>query len=241
MMTVNKKKHGFTFVEFLLGFLIFSIMAVALYSTFASGLKIQKRANSEGLLYHQAKMSLDMIARELESSLSFNFSQSYPALKPFEAGRQRFSFLIADRDQIKRVTYYAQDPDKAMVHKILLGQRSQKNVAVTNIRSNASLGEVVLMRREELLAHFVNGQNDVSSQEEIILDHIEEKSFKILYAYLTTEKGATTLQWQEGWDKDYLPAGVRLEMTLRPSGQSQKVVSVVKDIYIPTGFWEEAS
>ncbi len=235
-----RRKSGFTFIEFLLGSLIFAVIAAALYSTFASGLKVQQRANNEGLLYHQAKLNLDMIARELESAVSIDLSRSYPVFKSFEANGQGFSFLTIDQDQIKRVRYYLQSPQEIFVHKVFLGRRSQKNIAVTNISSGTSFSQATLVRSEQLLSDFLSGGDGHNERPEIILEHIDAATFQVLCAYLTTVQGAAELEWKQGWDKDYLPAGIRMVMTLLPTGRNRRSVAIVKDIYIPTGFWEEA-
>lgn len=235
-----RKKSGFTFIEFLLGSLIFAVIAAALYSTFASGLKVQQRANNEGLLYHQAKLNLDMIARELESAVSIDLSRSYPVFRSFEANSQGFSFLIVDQDQVKRVRYYLQNAQEVSVHKVLLGRRSQKNVAVTNINSDTALSQATLMRSEQPLSDLLGSGAGHGERQEIVLEHIDAATFQVLCAYLTTTQGMTDLEWKQGWDKDYLPAGVRIAMTLLPIGRDKRPVMIVKDIYIPTGFWEEA-
>jgi type II secretory pathway pseudopilin PulG len=229
---------GFTLVEVLLGFLIFSVLALVLYSTFFSGLKIQKRSNEQGAMHHQLKMTLDMITRELEQSIHFDFSNLSPSLKSFEGAARQITFLTIDKEGvIKRISYYLEDKDKVHIYQTLIGQHSQNNVSVVNKKSE-DVPLVVLMRREEPFVDVLSGRPSSDLREEVLLDHIQRNSFSFLYAYLEPAK-AESLSWQDVWDKDYLPSGIRIRLMLIPLNENEKSITVQKDIYNPIGSWGE--
>ncbi len=240
MKRYAKTQYAFTFVETLLGFLIFSIVALVLYSTFFSGLKIQQRSHDDTAMYHEVKMALDMMGRELEQAMAFDFSKMSSDLKDFEPTAQSISFLMADRHgAIKRISYYLEDKDRVQIFKTLIGEHYQNNVSVVNVKQE-QIPSVVLMRREEPFADFIAGAHTSHERQEVLLDHVEPKSFRFLYA-LGLAEDKTSLAWQETWDKEYIPAFIRLEMTLIPSQPKEKPLMIKKDIYIPTGSWEETS
>jgi len=238
MKNQDKKLSAFTLIELLLALLIFSVVALVLYSTFFSGLKIQQRSSENGAMYHQIKMTLDMMTGELQRSINFNFSSLSPKLKAFEGTGDRISFLIAEKTGvIKRISYYLENKDKIRIYKTLIGQSYKKNVSVQNIRQE-QIPTVVLMRSEEPFSDFASGAKSSNAYEEVLLDNVQKDSFKILYAYL--KSGASSLTWKEPWEQEYLPSGVRLQMILVPLEEKQKPISIVKDFYIPTGSWGEA-
>jgi len=234
-----KKKYqtfyAFTFVELLLGFLIFSVVVLVLYSTFFSGLKIQKRANNDGAMAHQVKMTLDMMTGELQEAIHFDFSNAAPALTSFEGTKDRVSFLTTGKDgAIKRVSYYVTDKDKVRILKTLVGNRYQKNVSAAYINQK-KVQCIVLMRSEELFIDFVSGKKSSSAREETLLDNIQKNSFKFFYADLAPDQ--SSLIWNNVWDETYIPAGIRLEMTLVPLQEKEKPMEIKKDFYIPSGSW----
>ncbi|MFA6378967.1 MAG: hypothetical protein WCX16_04200 [Candidatus Omnitrophota bacterium] len=236
-----KKKHAFTFVEILLGFLIFSVVTLVLVSTFFSGLKIQQRANDDGAMYHQVKMALDMMTQELEQAIFFDLSNLAPNLKSFEATAKQISFLIADKNGgIKRISYYLEDKEKIHIYKTLLGQHYEKNVSVVDIKSE-KIPSVAFMRSEEAFVDFVSTKRSPTIQQEVLLDNVQRDSLKFSYAYLQPAEEKASLSWQGVWDKEYIPAGVRFEMILVPLKKKEALVTIKKDVYIPTGFWGEPS
>jgi type II secretory pathway pseudopilin PulG len=234
-----QKICAFTFVELLLGFLIFSIVGLVLYSTLFSGLKIQQRSSDDSATYHEIKVALDMMGRELEQAIRFNFSKMAPELKYFEATATSLSFLIIDRPSvIKRIRYYLEDKDKVHIYQTLVGQHYQKNVSLIN-STQEQTQPMVLMRSEEPFLDFVSKVKSSDGYQEVLLEPVGRDSLKWSYAYIQSSENKAFLSWEDVWDKDYIPAGMRLEVTLLPLGNKKQPMVVKKDIYIPTGFWGE--
>lgn len=229
---------GFTLIEILLGFLIFSIILVVLYSTFFSGIKIEERSVGDAAAYHQAKMSFDMIGHELEEAVPFDFSNFSPELTTFIGTGDSISFLTPGKGGLRRVSYYLKEKGSVKIQRTLIGGRYQKNVLVINTKEE-STPVFCFVRSEEAFVDFVMGDEDLGLKEEILFDNVQTDSFKISYAYLKSEGDTSYLVWQNTWDNLYIPAGVRFELRLAPFKKNDPSINIKKDIYIPTGFWGE--
>ena len=240
MKKIFKKDSGFTLIEILLGFLIFSIILVVLYSTFFSGMKIEERSAGDAATYNQAKMSLDMIGHELEEAVPFNFENFDPGLKAFEGSSLKISFLVKEKNGLRHVSYYLKERDKTKIRQTLIGQHYTKNVAATNITGEETQ-VLCLMRSDEAFVDFVSDAADSSVNEEVLFDNVRPDSFKISYAYLESENENAHLVWKNTWDKEYIPSGIRFEFALESFKKGDPLINIKKDVYIPTGFWGEAS
>ena len=100
------KDKGFTLIELLIAILIFSVVAVAIYSTFSTGLIAWKKGEDSSNLYQEARLALDKMSLELRNALFYSnihfvgkanelyFATLLPS--PGKTGQLRLS----------RVTYY---------------------------------------------------------------------------------------------------------------------------------------
>jgi prepilin-type N-terminal cleavage/methylation domain-containing protein len=85
-------KRGLTLIEILITSAILSLVGVAIYSTFANGLAIWKRANIINQGGNNLRLSLEKINSEIRNT--YNFSQI-----PFEGGREFISFPALIQDE----------------------------------------------------------------------------------------------------------------------------------------------
>lgn len=230
---------GFTFVEVLLGLLIFSLIALVLYSTFFSGLEVQRRADAQGAMSHELKMALDSMARELEQAVPLTLDHLAPDLKSLDGRAQEVVFWHVDKDDaIKRVSYYLKDQDQARVRLTLVAEHLKNNVTVVNTQS-AQLRAKVLMRKEMSFRDAVSSHPPSPLLEEVVLENIQPDSFSFQYAYLDPGQGEPTLSWKKEWTYDYLPSGIRIQLTLAPWDEKGTPAPVLKEIYNPCGSWGE--
>jgi general secretion pathway protein J len=101
-------QHGFTLIEVLVSLAIFSVIALAVYSTFAAGVGAWRRAQEFSSTYRTARLVLDDMAQELTNAVSL-------AGTDFVGEPQRVSLLTVRRHpyapgrpadpRITRVTY----------------------------------------------------------------------------------------------------------------------------------------
>lgn len=71
-----KSEVAFTLIELIVAITIFSIVAVAVYSTFNTGLSSYKKTEIFAKLYQQSRSILDMIAQDLRNSFAYNQTDS---------------------------------------------------------------------------------------------------------------------------------------------------------------------
>ncbi len=107
-MTRGRGQQGFTLIELLVSLAIFSVIALAVYSAFASGVGAWRSAQEFSSTYQTARLVLDDMAQELTNALTLTGSD-------FVGEGQRLSFLTVRRlpdgngrpadPRITRVTY----------------------------------------------------------------------------------------------------------------------------------------
>ncbi len=106
-----RKQDGFTLIELLVSLSIFSIISLAVYSSFAGGVGAWRRAQEFSSIYQTARLLLDDMARELKNAVMISGTD-------FVGAPQRLSFLTLRQSpyttghpvnhQITRVTYEVQ-------------------------------------------------------------------------------------------------------------------------------------
>jgi type II secretion system protein J len=86
-----KDKKGVTFVELIVAVSIFAVVSVAVYSTFAMGLSVWRRARNAQALYQNIRLALDEMARDLQNAVAY-FDPGQPTAINFEGEKDRISF-----------------------------------------------------------------------------------------------------------------------------------------------------
>jgi general secretion pathway protein J len=86
-----KAIKGFTLIEVLVSLTLLTVILGAVYSSFFSIQRAMERFDKVSLKYHETRTALDMIRREIESSLIKN-----PREK--DISKEKASFIIKDRD-----------------------------------------------------------------------------------------------------------------------------------------------
>jgi prepilin-type N-terminal cleavage/methylation domain-containing protein len=95
------KRHyltGFTLIEILIVSAIFSVVAIAIYSTFASGMNIWRRVENVSLLERKINLRLEKMSCELRQSLNF-------ADIGFEGSKEGLTFALLVDGEICEVCY----------------------------------------------------------------------------------------------------------------------------------------
>lgn len=101
-------QQGFTLIELVVGLAIYAVIALAVYSAFASGVGAWRKAREFSSTYQTARVVLDDLARELTNAVTLSRAD-------FVGEPQRLSFLTVRRHRepaghpadpgITRVTY----------------------------------------------------------------------------------------------------------------------------------------
>lgn len=82
-----RKQPGFTLIELMVSLSIFSIISLAVYSTFASGIGAWRRARGFSSVYQTARLLLSDVAHELKNAVMISGSE-------FVGAPQKISFLV---------------------------------------------------------------------------------------------------------------------------------------------------
>ena len=95
----KKAPKGFTLVELLIVVSIFSVVSIAIYSTFSSGASILRRIKNIDFKQHKLLLKTERLSRELREQ------PNYKKLL-FEGNKSRVSFAASLNYFPSRVTYY---------------------------------------------------------------------------------------------------------------------------------------
>lgn len=226
---------GFTLIEMLLGLSIFSIIAVSLYGTLDSALRLNRRSDDVNGIYCEARWVLDQMAGDLERMRAFNFANSYPQLTAFSGSSDKISFLSSTDTGLKVISYYLELPDQGTVHKVIIGGHTNENRSLT-VRYEEKFVLYSLVREEKSFADYVAGNAQARVEKDVLSPHIQEGSLKFSYAYLQGQQEDGKIAWKDSWEEPYIPAGVRIKATFVKPGKVKQPIVFTKDVYIPAGY-----
>lgn len=106
----NLSRTGFTFVELILAASIFAIVAVAIYSTFGTGISAWKKTQKAQNVYQDIRLALDKMAQDLESAVLY---KDEPDFSNFAGMNNQVSFYtLVDvfrempiHPELRKITY----------------------------------------------------------------------------------------------------------------------------------------
>ena len=229
------RKDGFTIIELFLGLLIFSIVAMMLYSVFSTGLKIDRKTRNTGKILNEMRWSVHQMVLELENMLPFNFANSYPDKVAFEGQSDRVSFILASGKKnldFKVISYYLQKPSYGKIRKTVIGQKNSKNVSIVSHYEQESAKTMWLVHEEKTFSEYLQ---DKSGEIEILSSSLKEGGLKFSYAFV--EEGSQDIIWKEIWKEPHLPLGVRMELTFWNPENPNQDIPIERDVLIPIGSW----
>jgi len=229
------RPNGFTLLELLLGLMIFSILAVTVYSTFSSGLLINERSQKKNEIYREARWFFSQIGRELENMIPYNFANSYPQKSSFVGTEESISFVTRAADGLKVVSYYLIDPEEGEIHKTIIGKVSSKNVRATNKTERYQRIQYVVRKEEDFIEHLSGGTGQ-STVEEVVCINVAANGLKFSFGYLEGEETPKRV-WVEKWDNPYLPSNVRIKATFVLPNEQRDLLPLTKEVLIPSGYW----
>jgi len=178
-----RKQDGFTLIELLVSLSIFSIISLAVYSSFASGVGAWRRAQEFSSIYQTARLLLDDMARELKNAVMISGTD-------FVGAPQRLSFLT-----LRQSPYTTGRPANHQIARVTYEVR----------RDQASSG-YSLFRLEA--SDIKNSQED-RGEPELMVGSISRLDFEYTYKNSTGE----ILPWKEVWQvSDAIPLGVKITL-----------------------------
>jgi prepilin-type N-terminal cleavage/methylation domain-containing protein len=85
-MRPQGKEKGFTLIEMVVSLTIFSVISLSVYSAFAGGLSVWRKAKEFSSIYQTARLLLDQMALELKNSVKVSSTE-------FKGGPRMISFI----------------------------------------------------------------------------------------------------------------------------------------------------
>ncbi len=229
---VFKWSKGFTLVELLLGLAITAIIGTCIASMFWSAMKLDDKMRRVHNNYMEVLMADQAMSHDLENALNLDFSASYPDAQIFDGQNTEFSFITQTPKGIKHVHYYSG---------LLGGPTAQSMIGrVVNpssadaVYTKDTLPIEFLVRQESSLADWLNGTN-TSTTTQIVAAGLKKGSFNCQYApYSKTlhTEGAQAVEYQDTWDKKWLPMAVSCSFVLFDPHKPDGGLMFKRDMYL---------
>ena len=205
MRSDGSSHAGFSLIEVLLSLSIFAIISIAVYSAFAGGIGVWRRAQEFSSTRQMTYLILEEMAGDIQRAVRISGS-------PFVGESQRLSFLTlrhnpptADSSTafpIRRITY--------------------------ELRSNQGSSQYGLYRLDE---SYAEGLQDNHREPDLVAGGIA--GFALQYAS-KDEDQKTPWEWKDIWEGgEAVPPGVRI--TLMILNEKGEKMSFTKTVFIPQG------
>jgi len=191
-------------VEMLLAVSLFALVSTLIYSVFWSGIKLSSRSSDSGKVLRELQMISDLLGRDLENIYETELFLEAPDKVSLVKEEGGISFITADDNVLKRVSYKLIRPDSTLIRHVLIGSVFEDNQDM-EIRQQEEDRLMTLARTEESLS-----SDDENPLVEILSTSIVEDGFRLEYAYRSKNSG--TIQWQGDPVEDQLPVAARLRL-----------------------------
>ncbi|MBF0384387.1 MAG: prepilin-type N-terminal cleavage/methylation domain-containing protein [Candidatus Omnitrophica bacterium] len=234
---MKNNNKSFTMIELLLALSIFAVIASGVYSIFWSGLKLSHRAQLKTSVYKEARLAINLMTRELENMLYYDFGEKYPNKASFFGTESSISFLTESDEGLKAVSYYLVSPSDGTAHTVIIGDIYKKNVAF-EIKDEKLERLNFLVREEKLFVDYLNNAEGQSGSLEVVSANVKEGGLKFSYGY--SAGGDNTSIVRKGtWKGKYIPSDVRMEIDFINRLDPKRSMNIKRGVLISTGFLGE--
>lgn len=235
----TKQTSAFTVIEMLIALGIFSVIALGLYSVFWNAVQINQRSKILNNIYREARWSTERLVKDLENSVIYNFGSGYPKEKTFASEEDKITFIISGKEGLKVVQYYLDTSNFGNIFKTEVGETVSKMKTV-KIGNQNTENTSFLIRQEQSIIDYLQFNPEDNSEKEVLSIHFKNKGLKFWFAYRERNEGAGKIVWNEEWNENYPPYGVRTEMTFFTGLKGEEEIVLTRDIFIPAGDWGES-
>ncbi|MCC6758994.1 MAG: prepilin-type N-terminal cleavage/methylation domain-containing protein [Candidatus Omnitrophica bacterium] len=225
------RHRGFTLIEVLLAAMIVALMGGSLYATFAAGFKLDHRIKQSFADLDDNRIIMEQLERDLGHAVFYDFRGSFPEQKTFFDAGEGLLFIINDGRQLRWVRYHLGVDQKGQVKSTQVGTTTSENVEVSNITTTEkSLRSLV--RDEGDLAKLFNSNGEPQpDKSEALTRRVADEGWDMFYAPNVTPQAK--IEWRSDWKEEYLPAAVRLELSLQ--NEKGQINKIERDFVLPAG------
>ena len=210
--------RGFTLIEVILAVALIAIVGTAVYATFSAGLMTNKRSKQQSDMGKEMFWTFDLISRECEQMVPYDFSGSYENKKVFVGEDHKIQFLLPTKDGLKIIRYYLANPAEGHIHKVIVGERYAKNVSFTNIFTKGKRVEYLI--RESIDFRDYLTEDNPTGEAEVISSSVMSDGFKFTYSF--------------GSPEDILPQTVTMDVEFLNNENTGRSITLSRKIVIPT-------
>jgi type II secretion system protein J len=212
---MKKNREGFTLLELLIAVSIFSVIAVALYSSFSAGIRIMRRSEAAMEFHQGLRLALSEVSLDLRNSLPAEIHRGAEEGVPGEEEEPVYYFL-GDAKSFRFVT----------VRDIY--ERGRLRREICNVRYYLSGGGGGTFMRQT--TYQGKGYSDGSAREDELAGGVDD--IEMLYSYEPEDEDSPPV-WLNYWEEEEkIPLGVRISLKIREAGS---IGELVKTVYIETG------
>jgi len=179
-------------------------------------------------------MAFNLIEKELENALFYDFTNSYPDKESFVGSSDKITFLIEKDGELKAVSYFLISANEGDIHTVIINEAYKKNINIKIKDEEYSLMNF-LVRQESNFVDFVKDAELEENGLEIISSNIKERGLKFYYGYLLN-KETEEISWKNEWKNNYNPSNLRVEIDFLNSADNSKVLRLSKEILVSTGY-----
>jgi prepilin-type N-terminal cleavage/methylation domain-containing protein len=181
----GRGQNGFTLIELLVSLAIFAIISVAVYSSFAAGIRVWRRTQEFSSIYQTARLLLEDMARELKNAAPIPGTE-------FVGEREKLSFVTSRPSpsgtghpaapRVTRVTYKVRKPRGASGYSLFRSETAD-----------------------------VKNADGGGREQALFVDSVSR--FSLQYTYVNSDGGI--VPWKDAWDESHaLPLGVRITLMI---------------------------
>lgn len=211
-------KRGFTLIELLITVAIIAMMATAIVSAFAGGLRVYKRVQNHAGIWEDVLLSLEKMERDLRNVMDFSQIN-------FDGGKDKISFagLIKTIDaegkqstSLGRIYYYFDDLNDTLVRE----EQGYSEAVSKKIRKKKGIAKnlVSVEGIKFKYCYFDEDSMECAWKDTWELKEDEEE-----------EATETTIEKEER-----IPLGVKIEVEFKDEGRT---VKADRTVFIPISTW----
>ncbi len=233
-ISLRNVRSAFTLIELILGLIIVSVLGVSVFTAFFTAIKMQTKTENLGRFYGEGRFAINRMADEIENMIFY--TPKDPKQNFLSSTDDHLTLLENGADGLKVIRYYIGQPDYGKIVKTTMGQVFSSMPQSIVVQSSEGQKAYALIREETPLVDYWQNQPHENAKTQIVTNQIaSQDSLRFSYAYSPPKESKKKgYEWKDSWDKDALPAGVRIQLECAQPNQGGSSLVLTKEVYWPT-------